>query len=294
MKVMKHPGSTSIHFDDNETRSANEFWTPGKLQLSKPKPLPVVTEEGTGMPGKVMPSGIIQSVPGFDPGQQKLKGTPSEADVHQRPFWNGGKLYFVEPAGVACGSAQFCGDPNILLTAAHCLMDHKTGKYFETFTFWQAYKIGIANIVGVKAMIVMDKYFDGKDDFTDGISPYDFGFIITKSASNAGWLGWATGINYNSWTAIGYPANYQGGNLMQKVDGTKGYMKAGNVQMLGNPMRSGCSGGAWIAELNTQQISGNFAVGLNSHYHVNNNDDLDSPYFGDDFVNLYHQALALK
>lgn len=185
----------------------------------------------------------------------ELYGTPSEADRTAPPYKYGGKLYFKKPDGLTyVGSAQFVGEYNILLTAAHCVRDNQTGAFFTDFVFYRAYKNGsyarrfLVNAWGTKAGWVS----------ATPVRRYDFAFLRTAENSDVGHLGYKTFQNEAAWTAFGYPGNYGNNQVMQKVDGTLGQVVGGTVEMLGNPMRSGNSGGGRfiVAGPNNRQVLG--------------------------------------
>ena len=79
---------------------------------------------------------------------------------------------------------------------------------------------------------------------------------------------------------------------MQQVVGTKGLESRGRVQMLDNPFKHGASGGAWIGELTTSHVGGNYAIGLNSFILASQPDKMWSPLFDSKFVDLYHYAVG--
>ncbi|HHW4679619.1 MAG TPA: hypothetical protein ACQGQH_09345 [Xylella sp.] len=57
--------------------------------------------------------------------------------------------------------------------------------------------------------------------------------------------------------------------------------------MSGNPIRSGSSGGAWIANIEkSKHARGNYVVGINS-FHIPKEDNAEySPYFDQDVFDL--------
>ena len=274
----------SFDIEDKNQKRINDYWTPERLNKAIPHPLPEVTEEEKENLKKKMHSPLvtIECVEPYMPGTDLSDGTPTKADVGKRPFWNGGKLYYTKPDGKDyVASAQFCGKDNILLTAAHCIRDHKTGKWSTNVRFYRAYNDGGGQSVNVTRLTTKKAWVTGGEyDFR-----FDYSFLVTAAKSEKGWLGWKTGIPYSSWTAIGYPFNYDDGKYMQKVAGNKGKISGGEVEMLGNPMESGCSGGAWIGDLTASGGVGNYVIGLNSNHSTHQNEW--SPFFDTGFSSLY-------
>jgi hypothetical protein len=203
-----------------------------------------------------------------------LLAAPVEADVTISPYRYGGRLFFKKPDGLTySGTAEFVGEYNILLTAAHCVRDNATGAWFTDFVFYRGYKNGgyarrfVINYVGTKA---------GWVNSTVARYRYDYAFLRTTQSSDVGHLGYKTLQSEAGWTEFGYPANYGNNQLMQKIDGTRGQVQDGRVEMLGNPMRKGNSGGAWfiVASPNNRQAMGN-----QSHNKAGNTTDAWGPVF---------------
>lgn len=210
-----------------------------------------------------------------------VRAAPTEANVGVSPYQYGGRLFFKTPNGNwASGSAEFVGEHNILLTAAHCVRDNATGTWFTDFVFYRAYKNGtyakrfVINYLGTKR---------GWVDTTSARYQYDYAFLRTTAQSDVGHLGYKTLQNEAGWTEFGYPSNFGGNEVMQKVDGTKGRVQSGRVEMLGNPMRKGNSGGAWfiLASANNRKAMGN-----QSHNIVGNTTDAWGPVFNNSTFDL--------
>ncbi len=266
-----------------------EYWTEERIAKAIPiAPTPPSKEERERLakiPLELSP-GAPRTVEG-SPGE--VGGEPERANVEKRPFWNGGKLFFTKPDGKDYyGSAEFVGDKRVLLTAAHCVIDEysKTPRWYKNFHFRRAYDNGGGQKVGWQCMAVWNLFFEYGRNLA-----YDYAFIHTNTDSGAGWLGMKSDVPYPSWTAIGYPKERDKGERMQRVDGTKGTVSGGLVEMLGNPMGGGCSGGAWIAELTIPHVGGNYAIGLNSFGESPNE---YSPYFDGLTFDLYDYVREKK
>ncbi|MCX8959879.1 hypothetical protein EHW64_01425 [Erwinia psidii] len=221
--------------------------------------------------------------------QTSATGNPGEANVRQRPFWNAGALFFTDAKGnnYRC-SAQFVGSNKTLLTAAHCLRDSKTGEWYKNFKFVQAYKNGGGSTsFTTTCQTVKSNWVTGRERINFS---KDYGFLVTKGKSDAGWMGFKTKIPYSVLTAIGYPINYGSGRVLQRVSGTVGEVTSTLVRLDNNPMTSGSSGGAWIAESNHNNTSGNYVVGLNSFGLTETPTKVYSPYFDSHFYSLYYSC----
>lgn len=253
----------------NTVGASDDYWTEERMANAVQMPLPELTQEDFSkfkyFPPKDQEAKVIEPFAGDNANASDAEltadGTVTQADVSTRPFWNGGKLFFTTPDGDASCTAQFVGSNRVLMTAAHCVMDATTGKWYTNFNFKRAYNNGGGQSVGWECMSVKSAWHDNNQ----ANYPYDYAFIYTDTNSGAGWLGFRTGIPYSNWTSIGYPINFYCGKRMGRVSGSKGSTGTGVVQMNNNPMYKGASGGAWIGDLNTPSSSGNYAIGLNSY-----------------------------
>ncbi len=279
--------------NDQNMLQTEKYWTEEKMNKAIPLPLPEVSDEkleellkGNKESEKSNENQEIKSMEGAG-AETMTPGVPVQANVSERPFWNGGKLFFTKPDGkdYSC-TAEFVGQNNILLTAAHCVRDGETGAWYKNFIFRRAYSDGGGQKVGWSCAMAYYMWAKPPMNFK-----YDYAFIHTNAISGAGWLGWKTQIPYTSWTAIGYPQNYGSNQYMYKVDGDKGPISSGVVQMNNNPMNFGASGGSWIAELTTPHVGGNYAVGLNSFISTSNPGKMWGPLFDNEFVNLYNKSV---
>ena len=65
-------------------------------------------------------------------------------DVNTVPLVFAGKMFFSKPDGDFMCSAQFISK-NVLLTAAHCVRDDKSGDFWKNITFFLQYDKGHAS-----------------------------------------------------------------------------------------------------------------------------------------------------
>lgn len=278
--------------DAAATKAVDDYWTEERMRNAQPMDLPSLTPEDhekllkmpvpetKEAPIVVEPSSM-DLMEGEAPAPTAL-GQPAKANVKQRPFWNGGKLFFTKDTGgnYSC-SAEFVGSKRVIMTAAHCVMNGATGKWYKNFKFARAYDNGGGQKVGWECMSVKTAWHTSGPNY-----PYDYAFIYASKDSGAGWLGLKTAIPYSQFWSIGYPSNYGGGKRMYKVEGTKGQVGGGTVAMNDNPFGKGSSGGAWIGDLTIPHVGGNYAIGLNSYY-VGSPDPMYGPYFNATTFGLY-------
>ncbi|MBS9446460.1 trypsin-like serine peptidase [Xylella fastidiosa] len=288
-----------------EMEAAENYWTEDRIRAAKPIPIPRISQDElsrieaetkfrSSLPSnKKQKSIVIEASPYVNeehwdnslPGMKTTAGVPEEADVNHRPFWNAGKLYFTDPDShedYEC-TAEFVTSNRVLMTAGHCLMN-SNGHWNTNIVFAPRFR-GKERFKksGTSCKAVPNGLINKYSDYNHS---KDYGFIVAYR-EGPGWLGLKTNIPYNNWTAIGYPENYSDGKYLQRVDGSKGSTDT-TVEMKNNPMEHGSSGGAWIGELNTTQVRGNYAIGLNS-FHVNNA-IMFSPYFDNNILNILNKV----
>lgn len=291
--AQQKPEIKSLSSSDKALKATEEYWTEERMKAAKPMPLPKISPEQfkkmKSMPGtKDAPPGTFRSIEPYHPDSGMLQGTPTPANVGQRPYWNGGKFFFTKPgAGDYVCSAEFVGNNRVIMTAAHCVIDGSSGNWYTNFAFRRAYNNGGGQSVGWKCATVYTAYFTGGS----ANHAFDYAFLNTSNISGAGWLGFATGVPYASWTSIGYPVNYGSTQRMYQVVGTKGTVGS-TVQMIGNPMGGGSSGGAWIGDLTVPHVGGNYAIGLNSFHYTSTPNDEYSPLFNTSTYNLLTAVMA--
>jgi hypothetical protein len=251
--------------------TVEEYWTDERLRSASPLPAPEISESElqellkTQIPSEQPGPTESPALPSLDFG---TLGVPSEADVTVHPYKHAGILYFTLNGANRLCTAQFVGGLNVLLTAAHCVRDASSGQWATNVLFRRAYKSGAyQQQVTTYCLSTYSGWVNGGA----GRWRWDYSFARTNQASTSGHFGLRVGLPYTTWDAIGYPSNYGSNSILQKVNGNKGVVSGGVVQMVGNPMRSGNSGGAW-------QVTGT-AIGDNSFHISGNTTDEWGPLF---------------
>ena len=283
--------------DDDETARILDYWTEDRLRAAQPiEPPPAPTEPRSATaddeiePDVAAGAPIIQ-LPSGEGSAEGVEGTPFPPDRNSRPWWNCGKLFFTTNAGDRAGSASFVGNNRILLTAAHCLADQRTQELYRNFLFYRAYYwngwITEGQRVTIYCQYIWTSWF-GSDP-----NPWDYGFMKTNEVSGAGYLGLALFAPYQDVTSVGYPNNYGNQSQMYAAAGQIASRPPGLVEMSGNPMGPGCSGGPWISKVNSNyDPQSNIATGLNSFKYDLSSDRVYGPLFTQRTVDLYNWVLS--
>lgn len=288
-KIESDDTAVTLTYDDNDIKEILDYWTEERVKSAEPLELPSVSEEEFQ---KIIGSPDLSTRPEPEEAESSdpsslVEGKVTQANVGERPFWNGGKFLFTKTDGKRyyCTS-EFVANNHILLTAGHCVQNGDTGKMNTNFIFYRANTGGTSGQkVSIKTVKVSPNWAQPKN------AAFDYAFMKTITQSGAGWLGYYTGMPFKNWTAIGYPGNFFGGQQMSRVDGSLGTIQSGIVQMKNNPMTQGASGGAWIGDLTIPHVGGNYAIGLNSFFRTDVPSSMYGPYFDGKFVQLYQEAL---
>ena len=138
-------------------------------------------------------------------------------DVNTMPLVFAGKMFFSKPDGDFMCSAQFISK-NVLLTAAHCVRDDKSGDFWKNITFFLQYDKGRASAKYTQNCVAtFDSWVqEGNDKYLS-----DFAMILVNEDSKTGWFGteWDWQGEYKSATKIGYPVGIAQGEVIQVLPG---------------------------------------------------------------------------
>jgi hypothetical protein len=190
-----------------------------------------------------MPSQLSEAAP--------KKQERAAGDVNSVPLIFAGKMFFSKPDGDYMCSAQFISK-NVLLTAAHCVRDDKSGDFWQNITFFLQYDKGRSSAKYTQKCVAT---FNGW--VQPGNEKYlsDFAMILVNEDSKTGWFGtqWDWQGAYNKATKIGYPVGISEGEVIQVLPGPISIAE-GIVELRhGDPNeQGGSSGGAWIGDYDTQ------------------------------------------
>ena len=266
-----------------ELKRAEAYWTKNRIKNARPFPLINADEET-----------LIQFQEPIESWKENgIEINSARADVNERPFSYNGKFFGTTNDGVdfQC-SASFVKEAesenqNIIMTAAHCVRDHRSGHWFGNFLFKRAYNDGGGQDFGINCVGAWDLYAPA------GHAQYDYAFMRTTTDSGVGSLTLIKDIPYDTFTATGYPSNYESGRYLYQVSGRKFLPTSRTskvVYMALNPFRGESSGGPWIADLRIGSTEGNYAVGLNAHPFIRIIPGVKGPYFNDAVLGLYQKV----
>ncbi len=210
---------------------------------------------------------------------------PKEVNYAERPFEAGGKLFFTLDNKDFVGSASIVGENNLLLTAAHCVQDNKTGNVAENFLFSRSYQGELSSEdIPFKKVVLKQNWFKEKTRKWD----YAFAVLAKHSTVSKPLTYKVLDITGQTITAFGYPGNFFDGEQMVFIKGTSNKGPNSLWRIGGNKMLTGASGGPWVLADNET------VVGLNaSSTSAKIPNTLLSPVFDTEFDNLFQYAASL-
>ena len=224
-------------------------------------------------------------------------------------------MFFSDAAGQTYICSGTVIQPRLIITAGHCVYDAVTKTWNKNFRFVPGYHKGNApygswdwsRAVTTDAWINSKGRVPNKGDFALIEAKDD---IYGRKVGNVvGWHGFFTySANPNHLTMLGYPANFDGGEWMHRVD-SQYFRKSSaitNSVEYGSDMRGGSSGGPWIenfgeeSEGQTLNPSGsNYVVAVTSYGPIDKRDYqgasiLDRQFSNTSKTGIFDKACANK
>jgi hypothetical protein len=263
-----------------------EYWTDQRLQDAKPMEVPVLDPRTLAPVAPAEPkSGTPRSGP---PKAGPRPDSGVSGSVSARPLYWAGRLAFNSNEGPATCSAQFVA-PGILATAAHCIQDDKTGRWFTHFLYQHQYVREKARNFQTECVAA----YRGWVSTDNSRWTWDFAMIKLRGGTDIGHFGWQYGWwgKYNSVPKIGYPAAIERAQVIQVEFGT--VIKGWDAKIVGlnhgNPRNAeGSSGGAWVGgwETSGSNPQSNYIISVTSHHMGDERGTSYGPYWDESFVQL--------
>ncbi|MGL4858544.1 MAG: trypsin-like serine peptidase [Enterobacteriaceae bacterium] len=227
------------------SQQVEQYWTPERIASAIPMPAP-------GERAQPRSKETLQQSRCLN--AEDIPGEP--VDVNKRPYWNIGQLYFSDDSGETyyC-TAEVAGQNNILLTAAHCLYDTDTSKWYKNFLFRQQSRCEHYT----KQMTLSDLSVDSRYITLDprNSKGFDYAFAKLSDTSASGDFFQLSASKcppqqLGDVTIIGYP----GVNLMRQFTGVAAINTGTPYTIYANfparTLRGGASGGPWVANISEQ------------------------------------------
>jgi hypothetical protein len=193
-------------------------------------------------------------------------------------------------------TAQFIS-ASVLLTAAHCVQDYKTGSWFDIgkmYFLLQYQNLDFSRAYRPLCLSRFDGWFPKSGEALSSRSPWDYAMILVEGQSLTGHFNWELNWvgKYQRATMTGYPNALLKGQIVQHAQGTLAPVSGRqNLVSLSRPdhpnLREGTSGGAWVVNFDKSEEAGyNLVVGVTSYYELSSPGVMFGPYLTSDYKNL--------
>jgi hypothetical protein len=194
-------------------------------------------------------------------------------------------------------TAQFIS-ASVLLTAAHCVQDYKTGSWFDIgkmYFLLQYQNLDFSRAYRPLCLSRFDGWFPKSGEALQGRSQWDYAMILVEGQSLTGHFNWEVNWvgKYQHATMTGYPNALLKGQIVQHAQGTLAPVSGRqNLVSLLRPdhpsLREGTSGGAWVVNFDKSEEAGyNVVIGVTSYYELSSPGVMFGPYLTSDYRNLF-------
>ena len=194
-------------------------------------------------------------------------------------------------------TAQFIS-ANVLLTAAHCVQDYKTGAWFDIgkmYFLLQYQNLDFSRAYRPLCLSRFDGWFPKSGETIQSRSQWDYAMILIEGQSLTGHFNWEVDWvgKYQRATMTGYPNALLKGQIVQQAQGALVPVSGRqNLVSLSRPdhpnLREGTSGGAWVVNFDkSEEASNNLIVGVTSYYELASPGVMFGPYLTSDYRNLF-------
>ena len=207
-------------------------------------------------------------------------------EVGKRPYSLFGRLDTVVDGVNRYCTAQLVEGTNILLTAAHCVRDNRSGKWVSDFRFWRASEVDKGEPLRKPLCIATKKDWVGPPPSSFGGNffwPVDYAFIVLREPLDQHFLKLGIDAPDGPVAVFGYPVAIGSRKTLVRADGQLSKVpdfEMGSVEHGEPALRLGMSGGAWVRDLTEGDSgAGNIVVGHSTVAGANGTPALGGPRF---------------
>jgi hypothetical protein len=261
-----------------DQQRALEYWSDDKnRKAAEPVEMPSLNLPKQDLPPKAQAGGAParKMMRSARPKPQKRTAGPSvPADVRKPPYKWAGKLYFNHPDGSlhSCSAAYVA--PNLIMTAAHCVVSRPAQQDNTNLVFWQAFKETPQGHTGIKAPVVC---FHAAPEWlpeTDPVSQiqWDYAFAKVATPQKSGNLAFTASTPVGPLArAIGYPVAIDNGDRARVASNTirkpPSFIPNAVAMDIADPnFTRGASGGPWVTGAVRAKQGSNRVVSVNSNF----------------------------
>jgi len=251
-------------FSDQDNQAAWNFWTDENLKNARPLPLPQISPEDRpqGSDNQLDQKADLQLPQLYE----ETIAAAARGDSTKTPYKYAGKLFFTKWNGTPhyCTAASV-GDPSVVLTAAHCVIDPDSGTLNTNFEFREGYSGGNGVRRTPDCVLVNPNWSGASGQWTR--TQYDYAFFKMRQPSS-GQLPLRVNWSYTYAASLGYPAAIDNGEYIQVVTGPVAKVnlpvRVFGMKVYDDRYTAGISGGPWLGDFQEGTSFGNYAISVNS------------------------------
>jgi hypothetical protein len=175
--------------------------------------------------------------------------------IKEYPYSTIGKLLFTRENGdIATCTAAFAGGSDLIITAAHCVMD-STGNWNSDFLFIRSYGSEQKDVYAIQCVAAPAEWGQLTDS---SVYSYDYAFLRTNRRSKSGSMGITNGKPPEKLLLVGYSNDYFGGSKLQQLNVEAWTSEEGKIGLLNNIFGSGSSGTPWLGLSTVYSVTSHF------------------------------------
>jgi hypothetical protein len=274
----------------SEEASRGIVWDDRRRAAARPQPLRVLSVAPEG------PKPPTEPTPPVVGAQESAMGAAEEGSGVDAPLKWVGKVFFSDQGDDYVCSGQFIRE-NVVLTAAHCVKDEATGRYYDDFEIDLQYDRGKYHSVHNARCVAVFEGWSLPTLTQDKHSEWDYAMVFVDEGSKVGNMGWQVGwpADIKKVKLLGYPTDIASGEKVQVVDATVDPHPFGELNIVrakhrNKKFQGGASGGAWVYEYSARAGKTNYVLSINSFGFDEDPYSMYGPYFTEAFTRLLGYA----
>ncbi|MFT7219440.1 MAG: V8-like Glu-specific endopeptidase [Candidatus Azotimanducaceae bacterium] len=193
----------------------------------------------------------FQKVTGNDQKPKQVHTSAAKKNEESLPQAAVGKLFYTKSDGqIANCSAAFAGGPDIIVTAAHCVMS-ANGDWNGNFLFIRSYGSEHHDVYAIECIATPGEWGERSGDLLG----FDYAFLRANRIATSGNLDITDRRPPSRLMLIGYSDSHRNGRKMMQLDVRVIKEAPGRVGSRKHPMGAGSSGSPWLAQKTVYSVS---------------------------------------